>query len=400
MTHEQRVIVIGCGIGGPVAAIALHRAGFEPVVYEAHAGDAAHVGSFLNLASNGLSALRTLGVAGPVLAEGFSTPRMVLWSGTGKRLGVVPNGEMLADGTTSITIKRGLVHRALREEVVRLGIPIEHGKRFLRAELGGDEPGSARAWFDDGSSAAADVIIGADGVHSRLRRELDPGAPEPRFTGQLSIGGVARPLRAPADPGAYHMIFGKRAFFGYAVSPSREVYWFANVSAERAPGRDGLSMPAERLQERLYELFAGDAGPALELIAATVGGIGVYPIFDLPRVPVWHRGRVALVGDAIHATSPSAGQGAALAIEDALVLAKCLRDVPGIEAAFAAYERARRGRVERVVRYANRVGSTKIAGPIGRWLRDWLMPSALKLLGTSSSQAWLYRHRIDWDRVA
>ena len=127
--QSKKAIVIGCGIGGPVVAMALQRAGIEAVIYEAYDRPADYVGSFLNTASNGLDALHTLESHTRVLAEGFATPRMVMWSGTGKRLGEVANGVTLADGTSSITIRRGLLHRALRDEAVSRGIRIEQGKR-------------------------------------------------------------------------------------------------------------------------------------------------------------------------------------------------------------------------------------------------------------------------------
>jgi 2-polyprenyl-6-methoxyphenol hydroxylase-like FAD-dependent oxidoreductase len=394
--------VIGCGIGGPVAAMALQRAGVAPAVHEAHERSAAHVGSFLNTASNGLSALRTLGAADGVLALGFPTPRMVMWSGSGKRLGEVANGEALEDGTASITIKRGLLHRALRDEAARRGIPIEDGKRLLDVE---DVPGGVVARFEDGSEARGDLLVGADGIHSRVRRLLDPDAPAPRYTGQLSVGGIARggpaaALTALAAPGICHMIFGKRAFFGHVASPSGEVYWFANVAAAEAPMRASLALAPEEWKRRLGALFADDAGPALEIIHATDDEVAAYPIYDLPTVPIWHRGRIALLGDAIHATSPSAGQGASLAIEDAVVLGRCLRDLPDHAQAFTAYERARRGRVERVVRYSNRVGNTKVAGAVGRWFRDLMMPLALKLFARPAAHAWLYGYHIDWEASA
>jgi len=395
--HLRTAIVIGGGIGGPAMALALQRAGIEPAIYEAHEGSAAHVGSFLNLASNGLDALRTLGAADPVLAAGFPTPRMVMWSGTGKRLGEVANGAQLPGGIGSLTIKRGLLHQALRDEAARRRIPIRAGKRFVHAELVAD---GVVARFADGSVATGDVLVGADGIHSRVREVIDPTSPAPRYTGQLSIGGIARGAGAPAAPGSYHMIFGKRAFFGYAVAPDGEIYWFANVAEPAEPARGAPMPPPAHWKRRVAELCAEDAGPACAIVDATEDEVAATPIHDLPRVPVWHRGPIALLGDAIHATSPSAGQGAALAIEDALVLARCLRDAPSTAEAFAAYERARRARVERVVRYANRVGSTKIAGPVGRFFRDLMMPLALRLFARSSSHTWLYHYHVDWEAPA
>ncbi|MFT3775758.1 MAG: FAD-dependent monooxygenase [Minicystis sp.] len=392
---KKTAIVIGCGIGGPVMAMALRRAGIEPVVYEAHDGSAHDVGSFLNTATNGLDALRAIGVDGEVLAGGFPTPRMVMWSYTGKRLGEVANGVPLEDGTVSITIKRGLLHRALRDEAVRRGIRIEHGKRLVDAEMVSDK---VVARFEDGTQATGDLLIGADGIHSRVRRIVDPSCPAPRYTGQLSIGGIARGTSVAPTLDEYHMIFGKRAFFGYSVPPSGEAYWFANVASEEAPTREALAaISPEEWKRRLRALFAKDAGPAIEMIDGTGHELAAYPIYDIPTVRIWHRDAMVLVGDAAHATSPSAGQGASLAIEDAVVLARCLRDMPDREQAFVAYERARRARVEKVVQYSRRVGSSKVAGPIGRFFRDLMIPAALKLFAGSISHAWLYRYHIDWD---
>ena len=115
MTHTRTALVIGGGIAGPVAAMALQRAGIEAVVYEAHDAPSDYAGLFLNTASNGLDVLSTLEIDVPARADGFPIPRMVMWSGTGKRLGEVANGIRLSDGTVSVIVKRGLLQRVLRE---------------------------------------------------------------------------------------------------------------------------------------------------------------------------------------------------------------------------------------------------------------------------------------------
>ena len=113
-------------------------------------------------------------------------------------------------------------------------------------------------------------------------------------------------------------------------------------------------------------MCADDAGPARDIIGATTDELAAFPVYDMPVVPTWHRDSMVIIGDAAHATSPSSGQGASLAIEDAIVLAKCLRDCDGIRQAFATYERLRRTRVERVVAYSARVGQSKTVGEVGR----------------------------------
>lgn len=391
---SRHALVIGCGIGGPVVAMALRQAGIGATIYEAYDRPADYVGSFLNLSSNGIDALRAIGADRAVLDPGFSTPRMVMWSGTGKQLGVVANGVALADGTTSQTVQRGLLHRALREEAARRGIPIVQGKRLVGAE---PIATGIRARFEDGSDVDGTMLVAADGLHSATRRLIDPAAPAPRYTGLLSIGGWAVAPHLTPTPDTFHMMFGRRAFFGYTVRPGGEVYWFANVASANPTqsGADPAALPTY-WKDRLRELFSGDAGPAIEILRATDRDLAAYPIFDMPTVSRWHAGPMVLTGDAAHATSPSSGQGASLAIEDAIVLAKCVRDAADLPSAFTAYQQLRRERVERVVRYSARIGQTKTAGPVGRFVRDLLMPIALKVFANPEAQAWLHRYHIDW----
>ncbi len=219
--------------------MALKHAGIDATIYEAYDRPADFVGSFLNISSNGIDALRTIGAERGVLAAGFPTPRMVMWSGSGKRLGEVANGLALDDGTGSQTILRGALHRALRDEATRRGVGIIQGKRLIAAE---PTTTGVLARFDDGTDAAGTVLIGADGLHSTTRRLIDPAAPAPRDTGLMSLGGRAVSGTLPATPDTFHMIFGRRAFFGYTVRPSGEVYWFANVAAADRPSAERTSI--------------------------------------------------------------------------------------------------------------------------------------------------------------
>ncbi|MFA9429924.1 FAD-dependent monooxygenase [Egicoccus sp. AB-alg2] len=392
----QTAAIIGGGIAGPVLAMALQRVGIHATVYEAYTEPAAHVGSFLNVASNGMDALATVGLADQVARAGLATPRMVMWSGTGKRLGEVANGVRLSTGITSTTIQRGRLHQLLLDELRRRDLPVVHGRRLTDATTG---DGVARASFEDGTSVEADLLIGADGVHSRLRTIIDPSAPPPRYCGLLSLGGHARDLDLPAEPGTFHMIFGRHGFFSYTVQPNGEVWWFANLPQAREPARGELAAtPSATWQQRLLTTFAADRAPARDILQRTTGHIGAYALHDLPHVATWHRDRMVLVGDAAHATSPSAGQGASMAIEGALVLARALRDLDDHRQALRGYEHVRRPRVERIVRYSARISGSKTAGPVGRVLRDAVMPLALRWLAKPEQHAWMYRHHIAWDR--
>jgi FAD-dependent urate hydroxylase len=397
MEHSKKTaLIIGGGIGGPVVAMFLKRAGIDAQIYEAQPAPDDDHGYFLNVASNGLDVLRTLGLDVEVAAAGFAIPRMIMWSGSGKRLGEVRNGAAPGQGAASVVLKRGSLHRILREAALREGVPFSWGKALAGIEVAADE---VIARFADGTVARGDFLVGSDGLHSRTRQIIAPNAPKPSYTGLISTGGYAHSTSLAPTPDTQHFIFGKRAFFGYFVKPSGEIYWFNNMAYPGTPRRSELeAIPSAEWQRRLLDIHRDDPAFILEIIRASEGAIGAYPIYDVPSTPVWHSGPIVLMGDAAHATSPSAGQGSSLAMEDAIVLAKCVRDLPVLEDAFAAYERLRRERAERVVKFARARGNNKaVSNPIARWFRDLLTPVFLKAFANSSSFGWFYSYSVDWE---
>ena len=390
----HKVLIAGGGIAGPVTAMALQKAGIDAEVFEAHRPGGGDAGSYLTVATNGLDALRAVGADEPVLAAGFPTPTNLLLSGTGRRLGAVSNGGRLADGTVSHTIKRARLYQTVHEEAAARGIGVHYGKRLVGAEPAAG--GGVVAAFEDGTRVAGDLLVGADGVHSPTRRLIDPAAPSPRYVGLANFGGYT-PGSAIGEPGVWRMIFGRRAFFGYVPDPAGGTVWFANVHRPAVTPAERAATTAEQWRRQLVELFTGDAGPARDLIADGHLELAGDSTHDLPSVPTWHRGPMVILGDAAHAPSPTSGQGASMAAEDAVVLAKSLRDLPDIPRALAAYEGLRRRRVERIVAQGKRTGSAKTPGPVGRVVRDLALPLVFKLLVTERSMAWIYDHHLDWD---
>src|SRR5829696_2327234 len=390
-----RVLIVGGGIAGPVTAMALQRGGIQAVVYEAHPPASEEVGSYLTVATNGIDALRAIHMHTPVLHAGFPTSTNLLYSSRGRRLGAVSNGGVLPDGTTAHTIKRARLYRTLYQQAAGRGIQVEFGKRLRDAAPTAD--GGVLARFADGSQAAGDLLIGADGAHSTTRHLIDPAAPAPRYVGLVNFGGYTPAGAGAGEPGAWYMMFGRRAFFGYVVDPAGGAVWFANVPRPAVTPAERATTTPEQWQRQLLELFAADRGPATRLVAAGALELAGDNTHDLPSVPTWHNGVMVIVGDAAHAPSPTSGQGASMAAEDAVVLAKCLRDLPDIPQALAAYERLRRARVERIVAQGARSGSAKTPGPVGRVVRDLLLPLVFRFLVTDRSQAWIYDHHLDWD---
>ena len=390
-----RALVIGGGIAGPVAAMALQKVGFEPTIYEAFDRAADGVGAFVNLAPNGLNALENLGLAELVTRKGFDTPEIAFYKHTGKPLtGPISIGRHSGDGAVIRTLRRPELYAELRNEAIRRGIRIEYGKRLVDAVPTAD---GVRAVFADEQTAEGDILIGADGLHSQVRSVIDPASPAPRFLGVLNVFGSAEGLRVEGKPGPLHMFFGRKGFFMYIKTPSGDVWWFANPAVPDEARAERLRrLPAESRREWLLEGFGGDKMPAARIVAASTDLPAPTLAYDVPKVPRWHRDRMIIIGDAAHAVSQTAGQGAAVAMEDAIVLAKCLRDAPTVEAAFDAYESLRRERAEAIVALGkhNKEGNT--AGPLGRVIRDFFIKRAFRE-GSKNNPVWPHTHRIHWD---
>ncbi|GII87608.1 FAD-dependent oxidoreductase [Sphaerisporangium siamense] len=396
MTGIRTALVIGGGIAGPVAAVALRQAGIEATVYEAYAASADGVGATLVIAPNGLDALGAIGAGEAVLAIGLPISHNLVVDGRGRPIGEFPR---LADLPPSRAMWRPDLYRVLHEHAKARGVAFEYGKRLVGAE---ETPDGVLARFADGSTAVADVLVGADGVGSAVRSLIDPHAPDPEHVPLLNFGGLAD-LKVPARPDAVYFVYGNKGFLGYWVQPDGRTAWWSNLphGAPMTAAQARETAPEEWLR-RLAEVYAGDV-PGRDLVRHTsprdLSVLGTMHI--MPSTPRWHRGRMVLVGDSVHAPSSSSGQGASLAVESAIELARCLRDLPDAPAAFAAYERLRRPRVESVAARAARTNNTKTLGPVGRTMMKLMMPLAMKtFLTPEKTLGPEQRHHIDWDAPA
>jgi 2-polyprenyl-6-methoxyphenol hydroxylase-like FAD-dependent oxidoreductase len=388
-----RALVIGGGVAGPTAAMFLAADGWEVEIFEAAAKPDDYAGSFLNLATNGLTVLDALDLREHLLSDAHPAPHMIMWSSTGKQLGSVPNGPAGDPARGSAVVRRGWLHRVLREGAEDRGIPIRFGARLTGIAAESD---AVHATFADGREESADILIGCDGIGSPTRTHIDAHAPNPRYSGLVGLGGFARVIGLPPTPATQHFVFGRRSFFGYLVRADGTVYWFANITAPE-PVRGSLrDVSAAEWLDRLHDLHQDDPYPVPQIIDSHHGDLGAYPIYDLSGVPRWSRGRVVAVGDAVHATSPSAGQGASLALEDAQALAMCLRDEADHETAFARYQAMRQPRADKVVEYARKINSQKRVSKsrVAVAIRDAMLPLFLKRAANDRSNDWLYNYRL------
>ncbi len=393
MTGTRSALIIGGGIAGPVAAMALLRAGIDARVFEAYPSAADGVGGMLTLAPNGLDALLAIGVDADVLELGQPMARMVMTDGRGRPMGAIGS---LAGLPQPRATSRPDLYRFIHDQALARGVGTETGKRLIRVD---DGPDRIIAHFEDGSTAEADVLIGADGTHSTVRRLIDPQAPGPGHVPLLNFGGVAD-IAVTAEPDTTYFMFGRRAFLGYWAEPDGRTAWFSNLPhAERLTLGQTREQPPAFWLSVLQEAHSDDV-PAAELIrhtpAAELITLGSTEI--LTSVPHWSRGRMVLVGDAVHAPSPSSGQGASLAAESAVLLARFLRDSPDPATAFAAYEAARRPRVEAVAARAARVNNSKALGPVAIGLMRLMMPLLTRTVMTPERTLGPeQRFRIDWE---
>jgi 2-polyprenyl-6-methoxyphenol hydroxylase-like FAD-dependent oxidoreductase len=393
-------IIVGAGIAGPATAMALQQVGISAEIFEGRARSDGEVGSYVTVAPNGLDALDAIGGLALARRIGFPSRRSVLMSARGRTLATLSLGRPLPDGTVGLTMKRTRLALALCAEAERRGIEVHHGRRLADASARPD--GSVQAVFEDGTSATADLLVGADGVHSVTRHIIDRQAPRGRYVGLTNFGGVTTTglVEVEAAPEEWRFLFGRHAFFGYHLTGQRDVIWFVNAPRPQITAMERRGTSTDQWQEWLAGLFAHDRGPAAELI--TVGALELVAdnTYDLPRVPAWRRGSMVVVGDAAHAPSPSSGQGASMSLEDAVVLAGSLRRAPSVAAGLATYEARRRTRVERIVRYGARSSSTKTSGPMAAVVRDAILPLVLRAFGTDRSTRWMTGHRVDRGEVA
>jgi FAD-dependent urate hydroxylase len=393
MGDTRTALVIGGGIAGPVTAMALRKAGIEATVYEAYATTADTVGGGLGIAPNGMNALAVLDVAQAVERVGEPMDGMVIQSWTGKRLAEFTSPPSLP---AMQFVWRADLYRALLDEALTRGVPVEYGKRIVSATTTAE---GVTARFADGTAATADVLVGCDGIRSTVRGLLDPGAPKPRYAGMLNFGAFMRETGEPPTRNKMYMVFGKRAFFGYQVFDDGTGGWFVNLPHERMTFAETRAVPVEHWRKLLGEAFADDRVPAAAMIGRTDPAdlLVVGPMEDIPTVRVWSGDRIVLVGDSAHPTSPSSGQGASIAVESAVQLARCLRDLPRGQA-FTAYEQLRRKRVEAIIQRGARTNQGKAAGPVGRVVRDAMMPVAARLLAKAGLMTREYEYTIDWDQ--
>ncbi|NVO33004.1 FAD-dependent monooxygenase [Hymenobacter lapidiphilus] len=376
-------IIIGAGIGGLATAHALLNLGHAVRVYEA-APELRPVGAGVVLGANAMRALHELGLHDAVAALGAPVRQLRLLDQQGHVL--------QAADTNGFTQKLGFenvgIHRADLQRALLAGLPPDTVQLGTAFEQLHETPAGVAAHFADGTVAHADALLGADGLNSRVRQQLWP-ATMPRYAGYTCWRGVVDASVLGLMAGESGETWGRAGRrFGYVPVGGGRVYWFACLnSAEPRSPRFRDYRVADLQRE-----FAGFHAPVPALLALTRDDQLLWnDILDLPPLPHFACGRVLLLGDAAHATTPNLGQGAGMAIEDAAVLARCLHSSPtDLPAAFQIFERQRRPRTARIVRTSWRMGRVgQLENPLLIRLRNTVMRLLPAAVGRSQ-MAWLY----------
>ena len=351
MRVSAKVAVAGAGIGGLSAAIALRRAGFEVVVLE-RTPELGAVGAGLLLAANAQKALGRLGLAQEVTGLGTPASVVEIRSWNGGALTNNPAGELEKKlGSPTVAVHRAdlqaLLVREAGEGTLRLGAEVEGFRQ---------DEGGVTAYLAGGGEERADLLVGADGLRSMVRASL-LGPEKPRYAGYTAWRAVVEPEEELLPWGTGFESWGRGARFGCAHIGGGRIYWFATVNAAEGE-RGGTPGSPGGPQATLLRRFGTWHSPIGSLIAATEEDAILHTdIYD--REPLgerWGQDRVTLLGDAAHPMTPDLGQGAAQALEDAVVLARCLKESGPTADALRRYESQRSARVTMVVRRSRRLG--------------------------------------------
>jgi len=337
MNRGMRILIIGGGIGGMSAAIALKRQGFDPEIIEVNRDwKVYHVGIVVQ--GNFLRAMASLGIAEQAVAAGFEYQGLRLCSPPGKILVEIPGAALAAGLPSDLGLTRPALHKVLTDAVRANQVRLRLGVTFTEIV---NAPGAATVRFSDGTEGQYDLVIGADGVYSKVRTSVFGAQFVPKFTGQ----GVWRyNIPRPPELDWAYMYKGKPGGTAGIIPLTRETLYIFKVQAE--PGNP--VMPPATLAEQFRERLDGYGGliPQLRAQITDSSQVVYRPLEALILPSPWYRDRVLLIGDAAHSATPHLGQGAAMAVEDAVVLGEEIArgsTLPALLDAFMTrrYERAR-----------------------------------------------------------
>jgi FAD-dependent urate hydroxylase len=339
--RDKRILVVGAGIAGLAVARALVRAGFEVEVVERERAWT-ETGTGVYLPGNAARALRMLSLEQAVLERAVVIPRQRLCDHRGRLLTDVDVAELWDGVGPCLALHRADLHSVLLDGARDVSIRIGADLRRLD-----QQDGAVVVGLGDEAPGEYDLVVGADGIHSTVRRLLfgsEAGATPVGQTGWRFV------TSCPPEVTTWSVMLGKRTAFLTIPIGNDQVYCYCDI----------VSSPDEQPDEDPGTLFSAFAEPAPALLDSISDRALMHrSTIEEVALDSWTRGRVVLVGDAAHATSPNMAEGAAMALEDALVLAECLSGAEAIPAALTAFEARRRPRADWVLAQTHRRDRTR-----------------------------------------
>ncbi len=375
MHTRRRIMIVGGGIGGAATALALHQSGFEPMVYE-RTEALREVGAGLALWANATHVLKQLDLLEAAIRVGYCTTNYQFNSQRGRELVNIPvNGFELP----VIGIHRAELHQLLWQRLPNQNLIL--GQRFERCEQ--DEQ-RVQAHFASGFVAEAEALIGADGLHSRVRAAVLGDEP-PIYRNFKTWRGLTNHVPDKYRPGYIQEFLGPGKGFGFMMLGQDKMYWYAAALAPTAQPDAAVGRKKE-LEIMYQDWFA----VIPELIAATdETNILTTDLYDRTPTRPWTRQKITLLGDAAHPMLPTMGQGACTALEDAYVVAKCLQAESDPVVAFRQYEQLRFPRAKAIVEQSLQTSKMgKLTHPLAVAARHTLM----KLMGSAICQQFRSLH--------
>jgi 2-polyprenyl-6-methoxyphenol hydroxylase-like FAD-dependent oxidoreductase len=333
------ILIIGAGIGGLTSAIALRKHGHKVTVIERDP-DWSVYGVGIIQQANVVRAMADLGLLDDYLAAGVGFDAVEIFAPDGTKVARVPSQRLAEGYPANVGIGRRALHKVLGDNAIASGATIRLGVTALTLE---DDGAGVSVAFSDQSTGRFDLVVGADGVYSQTRALIFPEAEAPQFTGQ-SVWRYNLPRPAGLDAlQAYNGPTG----VGLVPLSERLIYMFVTTAEP-----DNPLYPVSGLAAAMRAKLAG-AAPVIRAMAEAItddDAVVYRPLDAMLVTGPWYKGRVVLLGDAVHATTPHLGQGGGMAIEDSIVLADELSKSDDIEAAFAAYHKRRFERCAYIVR--------------------------------------------------
>ncbi len=363
------------------AALALQQQGIEATVYE-NTPELKPVGAGVGLAANAIQGLQRLGVADEVVARGKQLTGLVMFDAQGKVISNMDTRPLSRKyGINNFVVHRADLHAVLHRHLLPDTLVLN--KRCQRIN---QESGKVTAIFTDNTQATADLLIAADGINSVVRQQLLPHS-KPRYAGYTCWRAVIWNPGVKINEMISAETWAPQGRVGMAPLPDNRIYWYACINAPENDARMRQLTPAQLAQH-----FASVHPPVPAVLAAAKPEELLWnDIYDLKPLNRFAYGRVLLLGDAAHATTPNMGQGACQAIEDAVVLGQCLAQETSTAAALAKYEKHRLARTAKVIRLSRMLGAvSQWQNPALASIRNSLfrlMPAQVE----QSQMEWLYR---------